>query len=87
MGKTRIFFKKMGKEYFATVAKMLTSAFGLVAALSWNEAIKAIIDRYITKGNSMVSYIIYALVVTVIVVMVTIWLAHWTQKIDDDERK
>ncbi|PIR27649.1 hypothetical protein COV39_03355 [Candidatus Berkelbacteria bacterium CG11_big_fil_rev_8_21_14_0_20_40_23] len=77
----------MGKEYFATMAKMLTSAFGLVAALSWNEAIKAIIDRYITKGNSMVSYIIYALVVTVIVVMVTIWLAHWTQKIDDDERK
>lgn len=35
-------------EVMGTIATLITTAFGLIAALAWNEAIKAIIARAIS---------------------------------------
>lgn len=77
--------KQFQKEYFKTISTMALSGFSLVAALAWNELIKAIIDRYIPKGSSVVSHLFYAIIVTTLVVMVTIYLGNITKKFDERE--
>lgn len=79
--------KKIGIEYFKTVSTMLTSAFGLVAALAWNELIKVAITRFVDKGSGIKSHLIYALTVTILAVIVTGWLAYWAKKIDKQKEK
>ncbi|TSC96995.1 MAG: hypothetical protein CEN88_236 [Candidatus Berkelbacteria bacterium Licking1014_2] len=74
--------KKIGREYFKTVAAMLGSAFGLIAALAWNEAIRDLIDRYISPGSTLLSKFIYAIIATILVVLVAIWLGRLAQIID-----
>lgn len=76
---------KIGREYFKTVATMLTGAFGLVAALAWNDLIKRIIDHYISPGSGVISQLLYAVLVTIIVVLVTLELGRIAQKVDDKE--
>lgn len=78
---------KLGKEYFKTITTMLTSAFGLVAALAWNDLIKKVIDRYISPGSGIISQFLYAVIVTTLVVMVTIELGKVAQKFEDKEEK
>jgi hypothetical protein len=79
--------RKIGAEYFKTISTMLTSAFGLVAALAWNELVKAVIVRFVDKGSGVKSHLIYALAVTALAVAVTGWLAYWAKKIDAQEEE
>ncbi len=64
-----------------TFAALITSAFGLVAALAWNEAIKAVIKEFITSGSDVVAMLIYAIIVTVIAVIATLLIAMQADKI------
>ena len=62
--------------FLETTAALITSAFGLVAALAWNEAIKTAIAQYIDAGDGqVVGLMIYALIVTVIAVIATLLIA------------
>lgn len=63
----------------ATIVSLVTSAFSFVAALAWNTAIQAALDKYLgpngplskTFGNHPVAVKgIYALIVTVIAIIV-----------------
>jgi hypothetical protein len=68
----------MGKfkvQFLETTAALITSAFGLVAALAWNEAIKAAIALWLSADDEVVGMIIYALIVTVIAVVATLAIA------------
>ena len=59
----------------------VTSAFAFVGALAWNEAIKAFIDSiYVADANSVVAKFIYALIVSVIVVVMSIYLTRFLKK-------
>jgi len=49
---------------------MMSTAFGLVAALAWNEAIKKLIEEFVPKGQGLLSLFLYAAFVTVLAVMV-----------------
>lgn len=64
-------FQEFEAEFFKTIATMIGSAFALVAALAWNSAIQSLIERYVAPGNSLRSQLIYALVVTLLAVIVT----------------
>ena len=79
--------KNLGSEYFKTVTTMLTSAFGLVAALAWNDLIKRIIDHYISAGSTVVSQLIYAVILTTFVVIMTVELGKIAQRFSDEEEK
>jgi Family of unknown function (DUF5654) len=58
------------------VITLMSTSFGLVAALAWNEAIKEYVDvfikPYFAKGSGVISLFVYALVITVIAVLITI---------------
>jgi hypothetical protein len=58
------------------IAALLTAAFGLVAALAWNGAIQAIFKQVFGTADSIPAQLSYAIIVTIIAVIVTIWIAR-----------
>ncbi|MCK5107482.1 MAG: hypothetical protein KAQ83_02035 [Nanoarchaeota archaeon] len=77
----------MKKKVLEKVAALLTAAFGLVAALAWNDAIKALFKGpcgsesagalcKLSTGGPWV----YAVVVTIIAVIVTIQMGKLAEK-------
>ena len=62
----------MKKQIIEKMSTLIISAFGLVAALAWNDAIKAIFERLFGAANGMWSMLIYAVAVTIIAVWTTV---------------
>lgn len=66
---------ELRKEFTKQLLKLVTSGFGLVAALAWNELIKEVVTEYIKPvvggASGIVSLLIYAVLVTFFAVMVT----------------
>lgn len=72
--------KEMKSQVGETIATLVTTAFGLIAALAWNEAIKAIIVEFVGKGNGITGLLIYAIIITIIAVIATILIARLISK-------
>ena len=66
----------MKLEVIEKIAALVTAAFGLVAALAWNEAIKTIFKVVFGAAESVWAMVAYAVIVTIIAVLVTIWVAR-----------
>lgn len=67
-----------------TVSYIL-AAFGLVAGLAWNEAIKSLIEYvFPAAGNSIIAKVFYALVLTIILVVVS---AHLTRHSETENKE
>ncbi|MBN1224167.1 MAG: hypothetical protein JXB23_13045 [Candidatus Aminicenantes bacterium] len=56
------------------LAALITAAFGLIAALAWNGAIQAIFKKVFGTAEGIIPMLVYAVVVTVIAVIATIWV-------------
>lgn len=67
-------------EAIEKIAALITVAFGLVAALAWNGAIKAIFAEVFGDPDELAAMLVYAIVVTVIAVIMTIWIARVAEK-------
>lgn len=65
----------MKREIIEKISSLLVAAFGLVAALAWNGAIQAIFKEFFGTAEGVWPMLIYAIAVTVIAVLVTIWIA------------
>jgi len=53
----------------------ITTAFGLVAGLAWNEAIKAVIENFFPMDkNGMIAKFVYAIVITIILVIISVYI-------------
>jgi hypothetical protein len=69
---------------FGEMLKLSTAAFGLVAALAWNEAIQTFFKESIRPilGNSTgtIYLFAYAILVTILAVVVTYYLAKVVQR-------
>ena len=59
---------------------LVTTAFGLVAALAWNDAIKAIFKEIFGEQSTVVPMLIYAIMVTVIAVILIVIVARAVAK-------
>jgi hypothetical protein len=70
----------MKKEVLEKMAALLTAAFGLVAALAWNGAILAIFKAIFGTAETIPALLAYAIIVTIIAVIVTIWIARLAEK-------
>lgn len=70
----------MREEVAEKLAALITAAFGLVAALAWNDTIKTIFNAIFGSSDTVLAMIIYAVVVTVIAVWVTIRIGKMTEK-------
>ena len=75
--------KSFRKELFEQMLTLSTAAFGLVAALAWNEAIKSFVDHYIQPyfPDTAIYYkFFYAVIVTLLGVFITYQLSQVSSK-------
>ena len=56
--------------YLQTMISLASAAFGVVAALAWNSAITELFKQIFGTGGQIVSLFLYAVVVTIIAVVV-----------------
>ena len=70
----------MKSEILDKLSALITAAFGLVAALAWNGAIRAIFEEVFGSADNIAAMLIYAVIVTLIAVFVTIWVARAVNK-------
>ena len=78
--KTPKSIKDMPLAIVTNIIVLTTSGFGLVVALAWNEAIKNIVETYIDpllgKQSGVISLLLYAIVMTLLAVIITMQLAR-----------
>jgi len=78
------------KQFAERTLKLVTSGFGLVAALAWNEVIKEIVEVYIKpifgESSGLISLIIYAVLVTALVVFISYQLSKIAKDDKEDEK-
>jgi hypothetical protein len=70
----------MKTKIIEKIAALATAAFGLVAALAWNSAIQEIFKKYYGAGEGIGALIAYAIIVTIIAVLITIWIGKAADK-------
>ncbi len=70
----------VGKEYLKTMVQLATTAFGLIAALAWNGAITALFAKVFGEASGIISLFVYAVVVTLVVVLITGKLGKLAEK-------
>jgi len=70
----------MKKEIIEKFAALITAAFGLIAVLAWNGAIKSIFEKYYSSGEGVCAMIVYAVVVTILAVVATIWIGRISER-------
>ncbi len=74
--------REAGAALFVTMTTLATSAFGLVAALAWNEAIKALFEEIFASEADkpatglVISNFIYAVFATLIAVLIVYYLGR-----------
>ncbi len=65
---------------------LVTSGFGLVAALAWNEVVKETIEIYVKpylpEGSKVISLLVYAVIVTTLAVVSTLQLTKLQQTLE-----
>lgn len=69
------------KAFLQTMITLASASLGLVAALAWNEAIKAIIKEVLQTGESIAGLLTYAILATVIAIVVVVLLGRAAAKI------
>ena len=65
------------KLIMETILALITTAFAFVAGGAWNNAISALLPQ---DGSGLTSLFIYAIVVTILAVIVTVLLARIAAK-------
>ncbi|HLM54901.1 MAG TPA: DUF5654 family protein [Pyrinomonadaceae bacterium] len=73
MNKTRVFLQ--------TMITLASASLGLVAALAWNEAIRETILRVFGKDEGLVGLYVYAVIATVIAIVVLLILARAASRV------
>ena len=58
-------------EFLEHTQSLMTAGFGLVAALAWNTAIQDLFQRVFPNQSSLIAKFLYAMFVTVLIVVVT----------------
>jgi hypothetical protein len=67
---------EVGETIIKTMITLVTTAFGLVAGLAWNDAIQELIKKLVGEGSTLSGLFIYAIVVTIIAVVATLILGR-----------
>ena len=67
-------------QLLETFAALMTAAFGLVAALAWNEAIKQAVAAVFGTEDDLLGLTVYAIIVTVLAVIMTLLIARSLSK-------
>ncbi len=63
-----------------SMVALASASFGLVAALAWNEAIKATL-KLLNLDDSLAGLYTYAILATIIAVFIVVWLGRLADKV------
>jgi len=66
--------------YLGTMIGLATVAFGLIAAGAWNKFISDAIALFLKPGNGVLAELIYAVIITIIAILVVQGLAKLAEK-------
>ena len=66
--------------YLATMITLASTAFGLIAALAWNAAITDLIKSVVPAGKGILPEFIYAVIITLLAVIVMSSLGKLAEK-------
>jgi hypothetical protein len=66
--------------YLGTMIALATAAFGLIAALAWNKFITDLIGLFLKPGSGVWAELLYAVVITIIAVVVIQNLAKLVER-------
>lgn len=85
MQKIRALFKKereqLQRELRQRVMTDVATAFGIVAGLAWNETVKSLIEYFFPhRADTLLAKFIYASLMTIAAVFVTIYLTRLLEK-------
>ena len=75
----------MSSEVLDKMVQLVTAAFGLVAALAWNEAIQGLFTLIFGEAGDLAAKFLYAVLITVIVVFITVRLGLLAERVKKDE--
>jgi uncharacterized membrane protein YidH (DUF202 family) len=68
------------REVAEKTITLILGAIGFIAALAWNDTIKAIFDQFIQPGDALIGKILYAALITIIFVLFSINLSRLISK-------
>jgi hypothetical protein len=68
------------RAFLQTMIALASASFGLVAALAWNEAIKATL-KMLGLGESLAGLYAYAILATALAVLVLVWLGRLAARV------
>jgi membrane protein implicated in regulation of membrane protease activity len=74
-------------EVLDKVSDLITAAFGLVAALAWNGAIQTLFVEVFGTTESLAAQFTYAIIVTIIAVLATIWIARMAARAETEKKE
>lgn len=74
--------KTLKHEFSSKINQYIGAGFGLVAGLAWNDAIKSLIDSVFPQGSggSLWAKFTYALIMTLVVVSISLYLSRIFKK-------
>lgn len=75
--------KSLRLEIVEKMSTLATAGFGLVAALAWNEAIQDLFKIAFPDKDSLTAKFVYAMFITVLIVLITWWFGRATKKLKD----
>jgi hypothetical protein len=75
----------LSREILDNMAQLMMAAFGLVAALAWNAAIQALFEALLPGAGDLAAKFLYAVIVTVAVVLVTVRLGRLSERLKREE--
>jgi len=71
------------RVFLQTMIALASASFGLVAALAWNEAIKATLEM-LNLGDDLTGLYTYAILATVLAIVVLVWLGKVASRVGGD---
>ncbi len=78
--------KELAKAVIKQMIALSTAGFGLVAALAWNnviqETVATYIKPYLVKGSAIISLLIYAIIITLLAVVITYNLTKISERFE-----
>ncbi|MDD3102053.1 MAG: DUF5654 family protein [Patescibacteria group bacterium] len=75
--------KSLKLEILEKLSSLITAGFGLVAALAWNEVIQDFFATIFPKPNMLLGKFIYAVIITLIIVIITVKLGNIISKLKE----
>ncbi|HLW38511.1 MAG TPA: DUF5654 family protein [Candidatus Eremiobacteraceae bacterium] len=67
-------------SYLATMIALFSAAFGVIAALAWNVAITDLIHQWLPAGKGIIPEFIYAVIITIIAVIVMVQMGKAAER-------